>query len=409
MSAPLGPAVQQPVPQPARRWWRSQFVADYIRPFVVAVWASAFISTMLIEGIPTEREQLIVWLGLGALSATVGVRNPLWVIVDWLPLAAFLILYDYSRGAADSLGRTIHWTPQIDADKLMFLGQVPTVWLQERLRQGQVQWWEAGVALTYTSHFIVPYAMLAWYWFRDRVLFLRFSARFLALSFTGIAGYVLFPAAPPWAAARCTAAEVAGRDAIPPCAGRLVAPPDSLLGAFHPHHADTLPFLQRVTLRGYDLMNLKFAGRWLEHGQSTVNYVAAVPSLHGAFSMLILIFCWNRVRWWWRPVLVAYPLAMMFTLVYSGEHYVSDILLGWAAAAAVCLIATWVEGRIGLVERPDRVTAPTDRQPDGENPCPPTATTSSSASASEGASSSPPATSTEAAAPPGTTAPSASS
>ena len=37
----------------------------------------------------------------------------------------------------------------------------------------------------------------------------------------------------------------------------------------------------------------------------------------------------------WRPLLVAYPLIMAFTLVYTAEHYVIDILLGWALAAVV--------------------------------------------------------------------------
>ena len=31
----------------------------------------------------------------------------------------------------------------------------------------------------------------------------------------------------------------------------------------------------------------------------------------------------------WRPLLIAYPLAMAFTVVYTGEHYVVDVLLGW--------------------------------------------------------------------------------
>ena len=43
-----------------------------------------------------------------------------------------------------------------------------------------------------------------------------------------------------------------------------------------------------------------------------------------------------------RPLLVAYPLAMAFALVYTAEHYVADILLGWGYA----LVALWVVGRV---------------------------------------------------------------
>jgi hypothetical protein len=37
-------------------------------------------------------------------------------------------------------------------------------------------------------------------------------------------------------------------------------------------------------------------------------------------------------------LLVAYVLVMAFTLVYTAEHYVVDILLGWVLAAMVLLV-----------------------------------------------------------------------
>jgi membrane-associated phospholipid phosphatase len=396
--------------------WVNQRIADYVRPFAVAIWAAGFISVMLMDGIPTEREQLILWLALGLIAACLGVRSPLWVVADWLPFAGFLIAYDYSRGAAETLGMPIHWTPQLRIDEWLFGGNLPTQWLQERLKAPEPAWWEAVLALTYTSHFIVPYATAAWFWFRDRLLYWRFAARFLALSFTGIAGYIVFPAAPPWAAARCTAADVADQHQLPLCIYRQLPPRDGLIGLFDPVHDGAAPFVERISTRGYANLNMKFAGTWLEKGQATVNYVAAIPSLHGAFSVLIMIFCWNRVPTWWRPVLAAYPLLMCFTLVYGGEHYVSDVLLGWLAAAAVCAAASWIERRLGAATgrreaqpQAGTLAVPADRQPDGETPWPPTATTPSSASASDADSSSHPARSTAAHAPPGTTGRSASS
>jgi membrane-associated phospholipid phosphatase len=395
---------------PRRSFWINPKVADYVRQFVVAIWAGSFISVMLVDGIPTERELLISWLVLGLIAACVGVRSPVWVVVDWLPFVLFLLAYDYSRGAAETLGLPIHWKPQLRMDEWLFLGHLPTQWLQQHLKSPQPQWWESVLALTYSSHFIVPYAMTAWFWIRDRALYWRFVRRFLALWFVGIAGYILFPAAPPWAAARCTGADVADQHRLPMCIYRQVPPPDALIGLFHPDHAGAAPFVQRISTRGYANLNLKFAGTWLEKGQATVNFVAAIPSLHGAFSVLILIFCWRRVPVWWRPVLIAYPLLMMFTLVYGGEHYVTDVLLGWLGAAAVCAGATWIERRIGgtrgrrkAIAAAGTLFVPTDRQPDGEPPWPQTATTPSSTSASDGASSSPPARSTGAPDPPGTT------
>jgi membrane-associated phospholipid phosphatase len=45
----------------------------------------------------------------------------------------------------------------------------------------------------------------------------------------------------------------------------------------------------------------------------------------------------------WRPLLAAYVLVMAFTLVYTAEHYVIDILLGWLLAAVVLVAMRWFE------------------------------------------------------------------
>jgi membrane-associated phospholipid phosphatase len=59
-----------------------------------------------------------------------------------------------------------------------------------------------------------------------------------------------------------------------------------------------------------------------------------MPSLHAAYALLIALFLWRLVSRPWRVGLVAYPLAMAFALVYTGEHYVSDVLVGWLYAVA---------------------------------------------------------------------------
>jgi len=72
------------------------------------------------------------------------------------------------------------------------------------------------------------------------------------------------------------------------------------------------------------------------------NPVAAVPSLHAAYTLLITLFLWRSAPRWARPLLAAYPLAMAFALTYTAEHYVFDILLGWTYT----VIAVWVVNRV---------------------------------------------------------------
>ena len=79
--------------------------------------------------------------------------------------------------------------------------------------------------------------------------------------------------------------------------------------------------------------------------QNYVNRVAAVPSLHAAVALLISLFFWSRTKRW-RWLLALYPLAMGFSLVYLGEHYVSDVLLGWIYAVVIFTVGNRVYDRV---------------------------------------------------------------
>ena len=97
-------------------------------------------------------------------------------------------------------------------------------------------------------------------------------------------------------------------------------------------------------------------------GQANVNLVAAVPSLHSAFTALVAVFLWGRVRPRLRPLLLLYPLAMGLTLIATGEHYFFDVLLGWLYAGSVMAAWGWWERRRSLLsaQKPLTSEAPRD-------------------------------------------------
>ena len=110
----------------------------------------------------------------------------LYVIRDWLPFALVLVAYDLSRGAADLIGRPTLWHWQADADRWMFFGTMPTVWLQERLKLPHPPWWEVVISTVYMSFFILPYVIAGVLWLRNRDEWKAFVQLFVGLSFAAL-------------------------------------------------------------------------------------------------------------------------------------------------------------------------------------------------------------------------------
>ena len=49
-----------------------------------------------------------------------------------------------------------------------------------------------------------------------------------------------------------------------------------------------------------------------------------------AFSLIVVLFFVKQMPKWLRPIVVTFPLSMMTTLVYFGEHFVFDGIMGVA-------------------------------------------------------------------------------
>ena len=86
-------------------------------------------------GVPIDRIGQSVWILAGIVAARLGrpVRDHVRAVLDWLPLLAALILYDHTRGIADTLGIPVRVVELADVERLLFGGVLPTAWMQEQL------------------------------------------------------------------------------------------------------------------------------------------------------------------------------------------------------------------------------------------------------------------------------------
>jgi membrane-associated phospholipid phosphatase len=272
-----------------------------MRVWLPVAWIVASVVMLVTVGMPTSHDLVFGWLavGMGAFSASNLRRVVPRFVLDWLPFMGVLFLYDRLRGFADGLLFPAHELPQIRGDSV-FGTPVPTVWLQQHLWHGahDLRWWDYAAWFVYLTHFLATLAVAAilWTWAHDR--FARFATMVCVLALTGFATYLLYPAVPPWMAAR------------------------------HGNLGES----NRIVPIVWQHVQFAHFGSLFEKGQHYANNVAAMPSLHAAYALLITLYLWRIVPRWVRVPLAIYPVAMAFALVYTGEHYVVDCLAGWVYA-----------------------------------------------------------------------------
>ena len=328
---PAALPLEQPPLAAGRRGWTRHFGSRWLTIGAPVVYLIALGVVIASWGLPVARDQLFLWLGLGMAAFSVSAwRSWGTMVLNWLPFFGLLAAYDYLRGAVSVVPEQAHVLPQIDFDEKLFGGQVPSAWLQQHLwTPGHFHWYDYGVWGVYMTHFFVVWVVAAVLWRVSRVRFQRYALLTVTLTVAAFLTYWIYPAQPPW---------IAG-DGV------------------------TLPVIDRIVPQVWGQLGVPTIQSAYENS-GFVNTVAAMPSLHAAYPLMLMLFFWPAGRLV-RVVLGSYTLAMAFTLVYGGEHFVADIVAGWAMALA----AYWLVGRAFAVFERRRepsswrseATAPLDR------------------------------------------------
>lgn len=147
-------------------------------------------------------------------------------------------------------------------------------------------------AIFYFLHFALPLSFGFILWLYNRAYFKQFVTAILLLSYSAWITFLIYPAAPPW---------LSSNEGYLP---KVVKIMDQVLSVF-PDKWD-LPTV-------YHNFN--------------PNPVAAMPSLHAAYPLLVLLFA---LKFFKLKALIfgLYVLGVWVSIVYLGEHYVVDIIAG---------------------------------------------------------------------------------
>jgi hypothetical protein len=231
------------------------------------------------------------------------------------PFVVLLLAYDSLRGFAPLVNHRVHFMEMINFDRWLTGGILPTAQLQHWWYHGHLSWYDFYFYGLYMCHFVFPLAVALVIWRKRPELYNRYVVAFLLLSYAGFLTYVIFPAAPPWMASEM-----------------------GLIPAIHKISTDVW-----WSVGVHDFPSIYRA--------MSPNLVAAVPSLHAAYPTLITLFILRAFGWRWALAAVWYPISIWLGIVYMGEHYIFDALLGVGYAVGAYTATLWLFRRHGAKAR----------------------------------------------------------
>lgn len=230
-----------------------------------------------------------------------------------LPFVVLLIVYEMFRGLVPGLNHRVNflWMPSVD--RWMF-GVLPTEWLQQQWWHGSVMWYDFLFYLAYMAHFVFPIGLAILVWKKRVKFYWKLVTSYIVLSFMGFITYFAFPAAPPWMAS--------DRGLIEPIT-RVSSSVWSALGI-------------------HDFPSV--------YNKIAPNPVAAVPSLHAAYAVLFALIVYKIFGKKWGMLATLFPIILSIGIVYQGEHYVIDVILGVIYAFVAFYITLWASNKMTRVK-----------------------------------------------------------
>jgi membrane-associated phospholipid phosphatase len=226
-----------------------------------------------------------------------------------LQMWAYLAAYKSPHDDPEAQERRVHVRYPIVADRILGLGELPSVRLQRRLNRygsdGEAEWSVLDRVLVWAhwSWFFVPHGTAAYILVRRHERFERAAVMTYAVFNIGASVYWLVPTAPPWYAASMEADD----RHEPPAVRRMM-----------------VEYGELFWRDGWGSLYSVFGG----------NPLAAMPSLHFATSLMAALLL-AEVGPVAGAVGFGYAATLGFALVYLGEHYAVDLLAGAALTMAV--------------------------------------------------------------------------
>lgn len=259
---------------------------------------------------------LLVILWLSAFYANDKSRR---FILGFSIFIIFWIIYDSMRIIPNYEVSTVHIQEPYEFEKILFginvNGNLLTPNEYFYIFNNKILDFLSG--FFYINWMPIPIGFGIYLYLKEKPLFLEYSLVFLLVNLLGFAIYYLYPAAPPWYV------EIYGFDLQIGISG---------------NRAGLVRFDELVGVPIFESIYNKNA-----------NVLAAIPSLHAAYPVIVLFFAIKK-----RLSIIAIVLFIIFmsgiwfSAVYSGHHYIIDVLLGVILALITLIIFEKISKRSNI-------------------------------------------------------------
>jgi len=243
------------------------------------------------------------------------------LIIGYSVFIIYWVIFDYMKAFPNYWFNTVHTGSLYELERSLF-----GIHFQGALRTPNEYFeyyhntpLDITSGLFYLSWIPVPLLFASYLFYRNRRQFFYFSLTFLLVNLIGFVGYYLYPAAPPWYIMQY------GTE-------------------FHAHTPGNTAGLARFdAFFGLGIFRSLY-------GQSS-NVFAAMPSLHSSYPVIVLYYGLKN-RLGRANIFFAVVMAgIWFSAVYTGHHYILDVLAGIACAVA----GIWLFNRISQTKACRRV------------------------------------------------------
>jgi hypothetical protein len=229
-------------------------------------------------------------------------------IIGFSIFIIYWIVYDSMRVLPNYEVSTVHIKEPYEIEKWLFGIKSGELILtpNEYFTLNHTRFFDFLSGMFYINWVPIPLAFGVYLYVKEKFLFTSYSLVFLWANLLGFVVYYIYPAAPPWYV------EIYGFDLHLGVQGNRagLARFDEMLG---------IPVFENIY-------------------NKNANVLAAIPSLHAAYPVIVLYFGIMKRLGWINWFFLVFMFGIWFSAVYSGHHYIIDVVLGAAIALFTLLI-----------------------------------------------------------------------